>query len=236
MLAIPRPESEGRPGGFPGGLREVCAITASKSATPMKVVTKRLAFLLLLTSCAAQAASDVVGGVVRSDALRQYMQAVDLQKALQTERVNIILEAPAQGINPSLIAAHGGALRYRQERLHEISIPAGRLAALLRALPAGVLARFPFPVQAVAVTGQGVALSGAGDMQVLGTSGAGIKIGIIDTGFGSLSASQAAGELPANLTLVDYTGSGTGGDSHGTNVAEVVHDMAPDAEPVIARP
>ncbi len=68
--------------------------------------------------------------------------------------------------------------------------------------------------------------------------GSGIKIGVIDLGFSSLASSQANGELPATgagLTITDYTGSGTGGTTHGTNVAEIVHDMAPGAELYLAR-
>ena len=48
-----------------------------------------------------------------------------------------------------------------------------------------------------------------------------------------LAERVAAGELPptgSGLTITDYTGTGTGGTNHGTNVAEIVHDMAPGAE------
>ena len=41
--------------------------------------------------------------------------------------------------------------------------------------------------------------------------------------------------LPANLTMTDYTGTGTGGTSHGTNVAEIVHEMAPGASLHLAK-
>ena len=57
----------------------------------------------------------------------------------------------------------------------------------------------------------------------LGQDGSGIKIGVIDLGFGSLSTSQNNGELPLTgygLTITDYTGTGNGGINHGTNVAE----------------
>lgn len=110
-----------------------------------------------------------------------------------------------------------------------------KLTSLVGQLPAGVLVRRPYPHEAQAVTGQGVALTGAGDAQALGTSGAGITVGVIDLGFASLAASQASGDLPANLTLVDYTGTGTGGLNHGTQVAEIVHEMAPGAALYLAK-
>ncbi len=119
-----------------------------------------------------------------------------------------------------------------------MSIPANKVTALLNALPSGVLARLPYPHQAVAVTSQGVAITGAADMQTLGNSAAGIKIGVIDLGFTSLSTAQASGDLPPtgpNLSITDYTGTGTGGTNHGTNVAEIVHDMAPGASLYLAK-
>jgi subtilisin family serine protease len=85
------------------------------------------------------------------------------------------------------------------------------------------------------VTGQGVALTGAADMQSLGTNGAGVKIGVIDLGFESLSSAQASGDLPSSLTITDYTGTGTGGINHGTNVAQIVHEMAPGAQLYLAK-
>jgi hypothetical protein len=75
-------------------------------------------------------------------------------------------------------------------------------------------------------------------MQALGNAAAGIKIGVIDLGFASLATSQASGDLPPtgpNLTITDYTGTGTGGTNHGTNVAEIVHDMAPGASLYLAK-
>src|SRR4030065_551869 len=120
-------------------------------------------------------------------------------------------------------ARSGFIARVRRGRLHEVSIPASRVKALLNALPSDVLARLPYPHQAVAVTGQGVAITGAADMQTLGNNGAGVKIGVIDLGFASLSTSQASGDLPPpgpNLSITDYTGTGTGGTNPGTTVAE----------------
>ena len=72
-------------------------------------------------------------------------------------------------------------------------------------------------------------------MQLLGQNGAGLKIGIIDLQFSNYQTSIANGELPANTVITDYTGNGSGGGSHGTNVAEIVHDMAPGAQLYLAK-
>jgi len=120
--------------------------------------------------------------------------------------------------------------------LHEVSIPGTKLAALLEHLPNNVLARLPYHHEAVAVTGQGVAKTGAADMQAMGNTGAGVKIGIIDLGFSSLTAAKNSGDLPLNMVAVDYTGTGLETTTdHGTNVAQIAYEMAPGASLYLAK-
>ena len=182
----------------------------------------------------AQAAQPVPGAQ-HTDRLRHFVQRVDREPALRQQPVTVILEARLDSTIERLIPAAGGKLRYSANGHHEIRIPAGRLSRLLSSLPGTTFARLPYPHQAVAVTSQGVALTGASDMQAVGTDGAGIKIGIIDMGFTSYTNAQASGDLPTTLTITDYTGNGTGGTNHGTNVAEIVYDMAPGAELYLAK-
>lgn len=172
---------------------------------------------------------------MRHDEVQQFIARVAQEPSLRGEPVTIILESDTEVINSSLIAAHGGRVRYQRGRAHQISIPADRLATLLDQLPPTVSARFSYPFAPTSVTGQGVAITGAADMQALGRDGAGITIGIIDMGFGSLAAAQASGDLPASMTVLDYTGSGTGGSTHGTNVAQIAYEMAPGASMYLAK-
>lgn len=155
---------------------------------------------------------------------------------LKQEPVTVILETDQlDDASRALIAAHGGKLRYHHGRAYEIRLAGDKLSQLLTLLPTTTFVRLPYPHQALSITGQGVNLTGAGDMQKLGADGAGVKIGIIDMGFANYANAQAAGELPANLTITDYTSSGTGGIDHGTNVAEIVYDMAPGATFYLAK-
>ncbi|HHK60528.1 MAG TPA: hypothetical protein ENJ73_02240, partial [Desulfobacterales bacterium] len=174
-------------------------------------------------------------GAVHTDRLRQFIEHVAREPALRSQPVTVILETGTAPLPAAAVSAAGAPLRYSSRGRHEIRLPAGRLSRLLSRLPADVFMRFPYPHQAVAVTSQGVALTGAGDMQALGTDGTGIKVGIIDLGFTGYTDAQASGDLPANLTITDYTGSGTGGTNHGTQVAEIVHDMAPGVELYLAK-
>jgi subtilisin family serine protease len=88
------------------------------------------------------------------------------------------------------------------------------------------------PATAVpAVVDQGVAETNAASWQADGFTGTGVKVGVIDLGFIGYPAAQGSGDLPGGLTTADF---GCGGvqtfTNHGTAVAEIVHDMAPDAQ------
>ena len=195
-----------------------------------------MAVLLTLSMVDLAPAAQPERGGQAEDRLRHHVDRLTREPARAHERVTLILESDA--LQQAEVSPHEGLIRARRGRLHEVSIPASKVTALLNALPSNVLARLPYPHQAVAVTGQGVAITGAADMQALGNNATGIKIGVIDLGFGSLSTAQASGDLPPtgpNLAITDYTGTGTGGTNHGTNVAEIVHDMAPGAALYLAK-
>lgn len=81
------------------------------------------------------------------------------------------------------------------------------------------------------ITSEGVAVSGADRWQAAGFHGQGVKIGIIDAGFSGYEALVGT-ELPPRerIQTRSYTSDRTlGKQVHGTAVAEVIHDMAPDA-------
>ena len=82
---------------------------------------------------------------------------------------------------------------------------------------------------------ESVALTGADVLQAGGTTGnttgAGIKVAVVDLGFNGLASAITAGELPGTTIGVDYSGTGLeSGTAHGVGVAEHVLDMAPGVE------
>ncbi|MFT5204091.1 MAG: hypothetical protein ACI9C1_003497, partial [Candidatus Aldehydirespiratoraceae bacterium] len=97
----------------------------------------------------------------------------------------------------------------------------------------------PEPGPGQAVSGQHVFESNADDWHAAGWSGAGLKIGVIDT-FNQLDWNSAitSGDLPAvSGTFCQVYGATCdiwGGGDHGNNVAEVIYDMAPGVELYIA--
>ncbi len=179
------------------------------------------------------------GAVAVSDRLQQLLDDRARQSPAGQSALTFIIESSA---SPSIIQAAihsaAGKLRFSLGRRYEVSMNPGKVQQLLAQLPVDAVARLSYPHVPTSVTSLGVSVSGAADMQALGEAGNGVKIGVIDLGFSSLASSQASGELPATgagLTVTDYTGSGTGGTNHGTNVAEIVHDMAPGADLYLAK-
>lgn len=84
------------------------------------------------------------------------------------------------------------------------------------------------------IQGQGVNVTLANEWQAQGITGKGIKVGILDLGFGGYK-DLLGRELPDNVTVEVF------GDPynfeeevHGTACAEIVHEMAPDAELYLA--
>jgi len=81
------------------------------------------------------------------------------------------------------------------------------------------------------VISQGVDLTGASEYHNLGYKGRDTKVAVIDIGFNGLTNSQKHGELPEDVVTEDFTGTGLEtGRNHGTAVAEIAHDMAPEAK------
>lgn len=81
---------------------------------------------------------------------------------------------------------------------------------------------------------EGVALHGAPELFARGATGAGVKVGVLDCGGFSGYQALLGSELPASVTLWTGGADPVGAGYHGTGCAEIVHDMAPDAELLFA--
>ncbi|MBX3084032.1 MAG: S8 family serine peptidase [Anaerolineae bacterium] len=85
-----------------------------------------------------------------------------------------------------------------------------------------------------AVKGIGAQVIGADKWHEAGITGKGVKVGILDIGFGGIKellGDSLPEEVTSNLDLDELDAQE---ESHGTAVAEVVHSIAPDAELVLA--
>jgi len=87
------------------------------------------------------------------------------------------------------------------------------------------------------VVSEGVNLTGAFSYHSANNTGSGVKVAIIDSGFAGLSSAKSAGELPSGVVSIDCTGTSCvpttfplETEKHGTAVAEIVHNMAPEGQ------
>jgi subtilisin family serine protease len=82
----------------------------------------------------------------------------------------------------------------------------------------------------------GLEATQAARLHQAGVTGKGVKIGIIDLGFHRYDELVKAGELPPPKAQRLFSQSGQTGSNevHGTGCAEIVHDMAPEAELYLA--
>ncbi|MBN1425834.1 S8 family serine peptidase [Candidatus Fermentibacteria bacterium] len=143
-------------------------------------------------------------------------------------RVRVIVEG-YKPLPQGHLASRGAQILGQNGNLHvcSVTIPQLRAVADLRGVRYVRAPARPIPL----VTSEGVALTGADQWHAHGFTGAGAKVAVVDVGFQNLSQAIAAGEIPEDVTTVDFTGYGMESLSrHGTAVAEIVHDMAPDAD------
>ena len=122
----------------------------------------------------------------------------------------------------------GGRVEVRYGNLVQVRAPESALAELAGG-PAVVSARPPLLHVPAEVGGQEISASGLVGLQASGLTGQGVKIAVIDIGFVGLDAAIKSGDLPGDTYSHSYSGP-CDGTSHGTAVAELVHDMAPAAQ------
>lgn len=143
--------------------------------------------------------------------------------------VTVIVE-PVSGnasrIDRATVRALGGTIEARSRSLMRVRAPISRLEAMADQVNGIAFIRLPYRPRPLVVTSEGVFLTGASDFHTAGYYGQGTKVAIID-----LTAAQAAGELNNVVYTHDYTGGGLETyTNHGTGVAEIVADMAPQAQ------
>ncbi|MFC2078670.1 LamG-like jellyroll fold domain-containing protein [Candidatus Bipolaricaulota bacterium] len=161
-------------------------------------------------------------------------QGADSGTVDPNEEIVVILEpvyGSASRISNAAVLMAGGRVLARSSHLVRARVPINRLGNVVNNVSGIMHVREPLQPVTLAVVSQGVALTGASDFHTAGFEGQGAKVAIIDLGFDGLSEAQTAGELQNVVFTHDYTGTGLEADYvHGTGVAEVVEDMAPQAD------
>ena len=152
---------------------------------------------------------------------------------LQDTVVVILVPHLGQGsasIDTSSLAALGGRVLAQSKSLMRVAVPPSSLLAVSE-LPGVRFVRRPYrPHAQQEIWSEGGWSIKAYDNYYAGVRGQGVKVAIIDGGF--KGAKGLSGDMPARWQYLDYTDEGiyAGEDVHGTACAEVVHDVAPEAE------
>ncbi len=152
----------------------------------------------------------------------------DLQDTVVVILVPHLGQASAS-IDTSSLAALGGKVLAQSKSLMRVSVPAASLLAVSE-LPGVRFVRRPYrPHAQQIIFSEGGVLIKAYDNYFEGVRGQGVKVAVIDGGF------KGADELPGNMPTFwwrNYTSEGiyAGEDVHGTACAEIIYDVAPEAE------
>jgi hypothetical protein len=146
-------------------------------------------------------------------------------------RVRVVAEAQGtRGDVHRAISAAGGAVEASYADLVQALVPPASLQTLAGSSAITQLRAPHVPVEQV-ITGQEVGGSAANVFHDAFWKGTGVKVAIVDAGFSGLATRQGEGEIPVGTTNVDYCGGQFSSASpHGTAVAEIVHEVAPDAQ------
>lgn len=176
-------------------------------------------------------------GVAQEQALRVAGQRVLVQAVTRAATLDAAMKA---------IGAAGGEVTgvADEGRLIQGWLPVGAIASVA-AQPSIDYIRRPAEVQLFDTiqvggsTSEGVAAMNAQAWQTAGYRGAGVKIGIIDGGFQGYPTLLGT-DLPASVTVKNFVDGETdpqvnGGGVHGTACAEVIHDVAPNAQLFLAK-
>jgi subtilisin family serine protease len=158
---------------------------------------------------------------------------VDESRQMVTAVIVLTPESRPSDVEPAVRAA-GGTIEASSGELVKVELPAGALRNVSNH-PSVLRMRTPFkPNQKV--TSQGVDTIHAPDYRNRkGVDGAGVAVGILDTGFKG-AADLLGGELPADTLATDFVLQRLSQfeEVHGTACAEIIHDVAPGATLVLA--
>lgn len=220
------------------------AVTAALVVVSAPAASSRQEGRLLVTSAAAQRYAGAlerlnVTSPRRGDASLASVTAKGAMVAVRPTaqasstsggRMRVVIETSNPAVARASVRALGGRVERSAAGLVQALVTPSVATAL--AGTAGVdLVRPPYEQIQTAVSGEQVGVALAAAWHEKGFTGKGVKVAVLDGGFKGLADRQASGDLPANVVTQDFCGGRLlEGEDHGTAVAEIVHEMAPDAQ------
>jgi subtilisin family serine protease len=148
-----------------------------------------------------------------------------------------MISEPGASIDKDGLEFFGAAIIKSVDNVAKVKVPINMLKTIADKVKGISFIKLPKKLVPSAIQTEGVGLTGATSFHLAGYTGNGVKVAVIDVGFANLSVAISEGELPNNTVMVDCTGSSCGTtdfssetEKHGTAVAEIIYDMAPDAQ------
>jgi subtilisin family serine protease len=148
-----------------------------------------------------------------------------------------LISKPGLTIDETSFQAFGAKTIKRVDNITKIKVPINMPSSIADSVIGVSFVKLPDKFIPLTVESEGVDLIGASGYHSTGYTGSGVKVAIIDSGFANLFSAISIGELPSNIIMIDCTGSNcvstdfsSETEKHGTGVAEIVYDMAPDAQ------
>ncbi|MFC1839531.1 S8 family serine peptidase [Thermodesulfobacteriota bacterium] len=148
------------------------------------------------------------------------------------EKIRLVLKLKdSEGELAHSMDKYGGRIIRKRRNLMAVEIPVDRIEQLVEENDAIARARFPFKLYPHGDVSEGVEITNADIFHDTVYKGSGVKVAVIDVGFMGLTEAIENGDLPENVVQYDFSGLGLETEYvHGTGCAEIIHDMAPDAE------
>jgi len=170
-------------------------------------------------------------------AARMFAQSRNIKMDNQENITVFLISQPGLTIDETSIQTFGAKIIKSVDDVTKIKIPINMLSLMADSVSGVSFVKLPDKFIPLTVESEGVDLIGASAYHSEGYTGSGVKVAIIDSGFAQLSSAISIGELPDNIIKIDCTGPNcvstdfsSETEKHGTGVAEIVYDMAPDAQ------
>ncbi len=129
------------------------------------------------------------------------------------------------------LSLYGARILKKQSGLVIAEVPVSKAEEMITEVEEIEYARKPFTFFPLGEVSEGVHLTETDVFHNNDFIGSGVKVAVIDVGFKGLSEAHLNGDIPYNVKTHDYTGMGLETKYfHGTACAEIIHDMAPNAE------
>ncbi|MFZ0484482.1 MAG: S8 family serine peptidase, partial [Desulfobacterales bacterium] len=148
-----------------------------------------------------------------------------------------LMSSPGTSVDEDALSNLGAQIIKRAKNVIKAKVPIDLLTAVADNVEGVSFMKTPDKLIPVAVTSEGVSLTGADTYHNAGYDGSGVKVAVFDVGYIGLSNAISNNELPNNVVKVDCTVQPCNSNNpsientsnHGTAVAEIIHDMTPGA-------